>query len=66
MNKQLILAFILDFILAFVFFRFVKKEKTKTINNVNNHLKIEAAWFNIRKIFFIFRASDRVFLRQRR
>jgi len=50
MNKRLILAFILGFILALVFFRFIKKEKTKTINNVSNHLKIEAPYYE-KKVF---------------
>lgn len=50
MNKRLIFAFILVFVLAFVFFRFVKKEKTKTINNVSNHLKIEAPYYE-KKVF---------------
>ena len=48
MNKRLIFAFILVFVLALVFFRFIKKEKTKTINNFNNHF--EAPYYE-KKVF---------------
>ena len=48
MNKRIIFTFILIFVLALFFFRFIKKEKTKTINNFNNHF--EAPYYE-KKVF---------------
>jgi len=50
MNKRLIFSFILGFVFALILFLFIRKEKEKTFNNFNNHLKIEAPYYD-KKVF---------------
>ena len=50
MKKRVIFAFILSFVLALILFLFIIKEKEKTFNNFNNHLKIEAPYYD-KKVF---------------
>ena len=50
MNKRVIFDFILGFVLALILFFFIRKEKEKTFNNFNNHLKIEAPYYD-KKVF---------------
>jgi len=50
MKKRVIFAFILSFVLALILFLFIIKEKEKTFNNFNNHLKIETPYYD-KKVF---------------